>query len=94
LVVRGHVRDAGFFYRVGDLIGLGEAHAHRLLAEDVFPRGRRVEDSRGVQMVRQADVDGVDLATHLLQHLLPVGKLTPPAADVFQLLASLFEVVL
>jgi len=46
-----------------------------------------VKNRRRVQMVRQANIDGVDLAGHLLQHHFPVAELLPPTADEERLTA-------
>ena len=72
-----------------------EARAHRLLAQHVLARRARVEDRRAVQVVRQADVDGVDLVAHLLEHDLPVGERARRVeAAPAELLGALLHVLL
>src|SRR5687768_509092 len=94
LIVRGHVRHARPFDGVADPVGLVEARAHRLLAEDVLPGGGGVDDRRAVQVVRQADVDGVDVALHLPEALLPVGERARRHAGRSELLGALLQVLL
>jgi hypothetical protein len=93
LVVAGHVRHAGFADRACDLIGLGERHAHGFFAEDVLARRRGIQDGRRVQVVRQADIDGIDFGAHFLEHDLPVIELPSPAARRRELLAALFQII-
>ncbi len=38
----------------------------------MFSRRGRVEDGRGMQMVGQANIDGVNTLTHLGEHVFPV----------------------
>ena len=60
-----------------DLAGLLDREAQRLLAEDVLAGFGRGDDRVGMQMVGQADVDGVDQAA--AEHLAVV-RVDPRAA--------------
>jgi hypothetical protein len=68
---------SGHFFLLGDL-----AHharfinrvSERLLAIDVFAHSHGHDTGRCVDVVRGADHDGVDLFSHLLEHLPVVFK--------------------
>jgi hypothetical protein len=59
--VRAHQRHAVLRDRLPDVRGLLRAEAERLLTEDVLAGLGGRDDRVPVQVVRQADVDGVDV---------------------------------
>lgn len=71
LVVGAHEGDTGLLDGGGDLHGLLRCQAERLLAQDVLAGARGGDDRVLVQVMRQADVDGVDVC--LRQHRGVVG---------------------
>ena len=58
--MRAHQGDPGGLHRASDVARLLDRQAERLLAQDVHPGGRRSDDGVRVEVMGQADVDGVD----------------------------------
>jgi len=71
LVVGAHQRHARCTDSRPHLVGLLHSQAERLFTQDVFACLSSSHDCLGVEMVRQADVDGVELG--LQDHLPEVG---------------------
>ena len=82
LVVRGHIDNAGFFDRGNDSVGFVEIEAHRFLAEDVLACCCGIKNSRCVQVMRQADIDRVDVGAHRGEHFFPIVKTRRIAAEL------------
>src|SRR5438132_8548993 len=61
LIVGAHQRDPGGRYGTSHGGGLFQRQAKRLLAKDVLARRRRRDDRILVQVMRQADVDRINI---------------------------------
>ena len=72
LVVRGNEDRAGRIQRLADLRCVLQVRAERLLAEDRLACPGRRDDRFRVQVMREADIDGVDHVC--VNHLLQAGK--------------------